>query len=94
MKTTQKQLFVKATVTANVHEISPDGNFIIGHGQPRRVVGKRWNETSKQFEVLPDGVQVHYHPEYIKHLKERSLLPVTLETAIAAGVVWESLDKE
>lgn len=86
-----KKLFVKAT-RSNVHEISPDGQFITGHGQPRRTVGKLYNNTTGNWDIIPEGVYIHYHPEYIKHLKERSLLPVDIETAILAGVTWESLE--
>lgn len=89
----QTQLWVKAT-KAHVHELGADGQFITGHGQPRRMVGKRWNAETQEFDIIPEGVFVNYHPEYIKHLKEKSLLPVNVETAILAGVTWESLDKE
>lgn len=87
MKKVKNQLFVKAT-SANVHELSPDGEFITGHGQPRRTVGKQYNSITGEWEILEEGVFVHYHPEYIKHLKEGSLLPVNIETAVLAGITW------
>lgn len=93
VKKIELKLFVIATPNANVHEISPFGDFIAGHGQPRRMVGKTYNAELGEWEINPEGVLIHYHPEYIRHLKEKSLLPVNLETAIAAGVTWTSLDK-
>lgn len=88
-KKNDSKLFVIAT-KADVHELSATGEFITGHGQPRRVVGKTYNAETDEWDVNPKGVQVPYHPEYIKHLKEKALLPANLETAQAAGVIWQS----
>ena len=93
MKKIKDKLFVLAT-NANVHELSPTGDFIMGHGQPRRIVGKVYNAATDEWDIIPGGVLIHYHPEYIRHLKEQSLLPVNIETAIAAGVTWQTLYKE
>jgi len=92
-KKNKNKLFVIAVPEASVHELSSDGNFVTGHGQARRVVGKTYNVATDEWEIAVKGVQVPYHPEYIRHLKEKSLLPANLETAQAAGVVWKSSDK-
>lgn len=92
-KKNQNKLFVMAVPNANVHEMSSNGDFITGHGQPRRTVGKTYNAATGEWEVIPQGTLVFYHPEYIRHLKEKSLLPANLETAQAAGVPWKSSDK-
>jgi hypothetical protein len=94
MAKSNKQLLVIAVQNADVHEISQEGSFITGHNQPRRIVGKAFNQVNKEWEVNTKGVSVCYHPEYIRHLKEKSLLPANAETALAAGVVWKSSDKE
>jgi hypothetical protein len=85
------KLAVKAVESANVHELSPTGEFVVQHGQARRTVGKVFNNATQHWDIIEAGVLVHYHSEYIKHLKEKSLLPVTLETAIAAGITWTEL---
>lgn len=87
----EKTLFVMATPNASVIEINQFGQFIAGEGQQRRFVGKRFNQTLEQWEIIPEGVFVVYHPEYIKHLKDKSLLPANQETALAAGVSFQSL---
>lgn len=93
MRQQKRQLFVRAVANANVHEMSPEGEFITRDGQVRRVVGKTYDHTIGEWVIDPAGVLVHYHSEYIRHLKEQSLLPVNLETAQAAGVTWVVLDK-
>lgn len=90
VKKQENKLLVKAVETANVNEIGTDGRMSIGNGQPRRIVGKVWNKETEHFDIVAAGVSLHYRPEYIKHIKEKALLPANLETSLLAGVPWES----
>ena len=83
MKKEDTYLFVKAVPHSNVMPVGA-----INQGQVQ-FIGKVFNTQTESFDILLDGVQVLFHVEYIKHIKNGSLLPVNLETALKAGVVFE-----
>jgi hypothetical protein len=77
-------LWVKALAEANVREIDQQGKPLMA----LRVVGKQ------NGQVLPEGVQVPYHPHYIAEIKRQSLMPMDLQTAKLAGVHFTETSKE
>jgi len=82
------KLHVKAV--SNAHVVPIGGT---NQGQ-MQFVGKVFNSSTKQFDVIETGVEIPYHPEYIKHLKEGSFIALTVETASKAGVSAEHLFKK
>lgn len=76
---------VKAVKTAHV---VPVGGSNQG---PVQFIGKVFNQETKEFDILEDGVRLQFHPEYIKHLKEGALLPLTEETAVKAGLPFAAV---
>jgi hypothetical protein len=80
MKKQEKPLFVKATQLGCV---LPIGGTNIG---PLQFIGKVFNQETKKFDVIEEGVTINFHREYIDYLKKGSLLALDLETAKRAGV--------
>jgi hypothetical protein len=79
-KPKQTYLFVKAVPKANVHVVGATNQ-----GQVQ-FIGKVFNKETKEFDIVEEGMRLPFHPEYIKHLKDGSLLPLNEETAVKAGV--------
>lgn len=76
----ETRLSVRAVANANVLPVGATNQ-----GQVQ-FIGKVFNQETKEFDIIEGGVQVLYHAEYIKHLKDGSLLANDLETALKAGV--------
>ena len=51
-----------------------------------KFIGKLFNKTTKEFDILDEGASVPYHAEIVKHLKDGSLLALNSYTAVKAGV--------
>ena len=86
-KRIQPTLWVKAVPEANVREIDE-------YGRPLNVgmcryIGKSYSSEDEDFTNIDEsGVDVPYHALYINRLKEKALLPMDIQTAMLAGVVW------
>jgi hypothetical protein len=79
-KKEDRLLCVKAVKHAHV---LPVGSTNQG---PLQFVGKQFNPETGEFDIFEFGVNVIYHPEYIKYLKDGDLLPMDGQTAALAGV--------
>ena len=75
-------LYVKALEGKDVHEIDERGMPLMAC----RTVGK------DNGIVIDAGVLIPYHSHYIARLKEGMLLPMDLETAKLAGVLFSPLN--
>lgn len=76
-------LFVRAIGEANVREIDENGKPLLGTNC--RFVGKVYDKENNTFEVSWSGVHIPYHSHYIARLKEGTLLPMDISTAILSG---------
>jgi hypothetical protein len=88
MKLKDTMLKVKAVPSAHVMPLGATNQ-----GQ-LQFIGKIFNIETREFDIIEDGVTIPYHPEYIKHLKDHSLLAVDLQTAQKAGVPFIETTKE
>jgi hypothetical protein len=79
MRKQEKPLFVKATFG----NVLPIGSTNIG---PLQFIGKLFNQETKKFDIIEEGVTINFHREYIDYIKKGSLLAIDLETARRAGV--------
>lgn len=89
----EMKLKVKAVEGASVHYIGATNQ-----GQVR-FIGKSHNKEKSTpekavFDTLSDVVVLPYHAEYVNYLKNKSLLPADLATAIAAGVPFTEYKME
>lgn len=93
MKNNNTWLLVLPVKDAHVQHIDANGAFIWGTNQIRRNVGKTYNSENNTWELSKEPVAVPYHPEYIRALKEKSLLPADQATATLAGLSFQKENK-
>jgi hypothetical protein len=81
----KQELWVKAIPGTHVREIMDNGMPMMAV----RYVGKQYNVQLQLWEVLDCGQIICYHTYYLKCLREKSLLPMNMYTALAAGIGWD-----